>query len=60
MSDDELTLCLCFECTPPELMDRAYVFVPERGIWRVHTCFLHGPASVAEVAVKPVTHHKEN
>lgn len=53
MSDRDLKLCLCFECSPPEFTDRAYVFVPDRGLWRVHTCFLHGPVSVAEVAVKP-------
>lgn len=53
MSDNDLKLCFCFECSPPEFTNRAYVFVPDRGIWRVHTCFLHGPVSVAEVAVKP-------
>lgn len=60
MSGNVLELCLCFDCSPPELADRAYVFVPDRGIWRVHTCPIHGPVSVAEVAVRPVGTHEED
>lgn len=53
MTDNDPKLCFCFECSPPEFTDRKYVFVPDLGIWRVHTCFLHGPVSVAEVSVRP-------
>lgn len=53
MSDTDLKLCFCFGCSPPEFTDRAYIAVPGRGLWRVHTCPIHGPVSVAEVAVKP-------
>ena len=60
MSDNELTLCLCFECSPPEFTDRAYVVVPDRGMWRVHTCPTHGPVSVEEVPVKPVSTQEED
>lgn len=52
MAGNDLKLCLCFDCSPPDFADRAYVFVPDRGLWRVHTCHIHGPVSVAEVAVK--------
>lgn len=51
MSDTDLKLCFCFECSPPAFTDRAYVALPGRGgLWCVHTCPIHGPVSVAEVA----------
>lgn len=59
MTDNDLKLCFCFECSPPEFTDRAYVALPGRGLWRVHTCPIHGPVSVAEVDVKPVDTFEE-
>lgn len=50
MPDIDLKLCFCFECSPPQFAERAYVVLPGRGLWRVHTCSVHGPVSVAELA----------
>lgn len=53
MTDNDLKLCFCFECSPPDFSDRAYVAIPGRGLWCVHTCPIHGPVSVAELAAEP-------